>query len=240
MATTLMPLDPATSPQRVLRVLTISARLLPEEIVAARRARRTRGWVLVIVFLVAVLLGAWYADALRQKSTADDDLRGIAIEAAALQRSQNNDYADVVQVQGDTTTIDKQLTTLMAHDLPWATLLETVTSTGTAAGVEVTGITASLTAAGNNGAAAATTGATELPSTSGAATIGTVTVTGTAPDKTSVAKFVDRLAALATVANPFLTSATETKTGVDYSLQLDITNKALCGRFTTTCETGGK
>lgn len=240
MPTTLMPLDPATSPQRVLRVLTISARLLPEEVVAARRARRTRGWVLVIVLLVAVLLGAWYADALRQKSAADDDLRGIAIEAAALQRSQNKDFADVVQVQSDTTTIDKQLTALMAHDLPWATLLDTVTTTGTAAGVEVTGINASLTAAGNNGTAATAPDATGLPSTSGSATIGTITVTGTAPDKTSVAKFVDRLGTLATVANPFLTSATETKAGVDYSLQLDITNKALCGRFTTTCKTGSK
>ena len=240
MATTLMPLDPATSPQRVLRVLTISARLLPDEVVAVRRARRTRGWVLVIVVLVAALLAAWYASALREKSAADDDLRGIAIEAAALQRSQNKDYADVVKVQSDTTTIDKQLTTLMADDLPWATLLDTVTTTGTAAGVEVAGINGSLTAAGPNGTASSKADATELPSTSGAATIGTMTVTGTAPDKASVAKFVDRLGTLATVANPFLTSATESKAGVDFSLRLDITGAALCGRFTTTCTTGGK
>jgi hypothetical protein len=128
----------------------------------------------------------------------------------------------------------------MADDLPWATLLDTVTTTGTAAGVEVAGINGSLTAAGTNGTASAKADATELPSTSGAATIGTMTVTGTAPDKTSVAKFVDRLGTLATVANPFLTSATESKAGVDFSLRLDITGAALCGRFSTTCTTGGK
>jgi hypothetical protein len=124
----------------------------------------------------------------------------------------------------------------MADDLPWATLLGTLTHTATDADVRLTGITGSLTAAGANSTAPGTT----LPSTSGAATIGTLTLTGAAPDKPSIAKFMERLGALRSVANPFLTSASEGDDGWQYSLRADITDAALCGRFTTTCKKGNK
>jgi hypothetical protein len=238
MATTLMPLDPATSPQRINRVLTISAHLLPEEIVAARRARRTRAWVLVILAVVVALLAGWYIYAAHEKTKADRNLQRVATEAAILQQSQNKDFADVVTVRTGTEALDKQLRTVMADDLPWATLLNTLDTTATKAGVEVTGISASLSAAGT-GAAAPALGTT-LPSTTGAATIGTLTLTGTAPDKPAVATFVERLGGLTTVANPYLTSAVDSDTGVQFSLQLDISDTSLCGQFTTACKTGGK
>ena len=241
MATTLMPLDPATSPQRVSRILTISAHLLPEEVVAARRARKTRSIVLVVVLVALVALGGWYALALSAKSSADDDLAGYATEVATLQRSQNQDFAEVVSKQAESSALDKELQTLMANDLPWATLLDTLNTTATASGVTVNGVTGALTAAGNNGAAtAANTATTSLPSTSGATTIGTLTVTGIGPDKTSIGKFVKNLGGLSTVANPYLTSAAQGDNGMQYSLQLDITSAALCGRFGTACKTGGK
>jgi len=233
MSTTLMPIDPVTSPQHVLRVLTISANLLPEEIVDARRARRTRAWVLMILALVVVLLAGWYLYAVHEKNVADTELRSAAVEAAALRTSQNKDYADVVKVQLDTTTIDKQLSTAMAGDLPWATLLKTLTDVGTAAGVKVTGINGILTV-GN--VEAATTA--ELPSTVTA--IGTLTVTGTAPDKAAVAKYLNRLGDVSTVTGAFLNTAAQTKDGVAYSLQLKITDAAQCGQYTTACKTGGK
>ena len=232
--TTLMPLDPALSPQRVSRVLTISADLLPDEIVAGRRARRTRTWVLIMLMLVLAGLGGWYAMADRDLRAADDELAALTGDVAKLQRRQN-DYAPVVDVQAETNAITKELGTLLANDLPWATLTDTLRDTGAKAGVTVGGMSGTLTGAG-----ASTPGTVSLPSTSGSATIGTVTVTGNAPDKPSVAKYVDSLSSLTIVANPYLTSVAEADDELQFSLTVDITAKALCGRFTTACTTGGK
>ena len=234
-STTLMPLDPALSPQRVSRVLTISADLLPDEIVAGRRARRTRAWVLVVLVLVLVGMGGWYALAEQELRDASDELAAVTDDAAALQRRQN-DFAPVVNVQAETTTITKQLGTLLANDLPWATLTDTLRDTGTNAGVTVSGMSGAL-----NDAEKGATGTVSLPSTSDSATIGTVTVTGNAPDKPSVARYVDSLSGMTIVANPYLTSVAEADSKVQFSLTVDITAGALCGRFTTTaCKTGGK
>ena len=233
-STTLMPLDPALSPQRVSRVLTISADLLPDEIVAGRRTRRTRAWVLVLLMLVLAGMGGWYALAERELSAADQELATVNAEVTELQRRQN-DFAPVVNVQAETNTITKQLGTLLANDLPWATLTDTLRGAADTAGVTVSGMSGTL-----NDAESGAAGAVTLPSSSGAATIGTVTVTGTAPDKPSVAKYVDALSGLTIVANPYLTSVAETEDDVQFSLTVDITAKALCGRFTTACSTGGK
>ena len=231
--TTLMPLDPALSPQHVSRVLTISANLLPGEVVAARRARRTRSWVLAMVASVLVALGGWYAQADQQLRTATSELDSATAEAGTLQRKQS-DYSEVVNVQAETGTIAKQLSVLLATDLPWATLIDTLRNTGSDAGVTLDGLSASLTTGSG------TSGSGALPSSSGAPTIGTVTVTGSAPDKPSVARYVDALATLSNVANPYLTSVAEATGGdVQYRLTVDITAQAQCGRFTTKCKTSG-
>jgi hypothetical protein len=231
--TTLMPLDPALSPQRVVRVLNIAANLLPEEIVAGRRAGRARGVVLVALLVVVVLLGGWFLYANLQVGLADNDLDDVTTEATALQQSQSR-FQDVVDVQTHTQTISKQLTTLLGDDLPWATLLNLVRDTGTPSGVVVEGIVGTLnTTAG--------TTAAMLPNASGVTTIGTLTLTGTGPDKPSVAQYVDALDKLRTVANPYLTAAIQSKNTVTFSISVDITSLARCGRFTTKCKaTGGK
>lgn len=233
--TTLMPLDPALSPQRVARLLTISANLLPEEIVAGRRARRARGVVLSALVLVVALLAGWYVYAGHQVRLADDDLAVVTTEATTLQRSQNR-YGEVVDVQNQTKTIAKQLSTLLGDDLPWATLLGTVRDTGEQSGVTVLGVIGTLNG-GTTGAQA--TAAGTLPSTSDSRTIGTLTITGTAPDKPSIAGYVDALGHVSTVANPYITNAADTATDVTFSITVDITAKALCGRFTTKCTTSG-
>jgi hypothetical protein len=235
--TTLMPLDPALSPQRVARLLTISANLLPEEIVAGRRARRGRGVVLIALLVVVALLAGWYVYAIHQVRLANRDLTGVTAEAATLQRSQNR-YAEVVGVQNQTKTIAKQLSTLLANDLPWATLLKTLRDTGDRSGVTVQGVIGTLNS-GTTGAQTTATGT--LPSSSKSRTIGTLTITGTGPDKPSIARYVDEIGRLPMVANPYLTNASQTTDDVTFSITVDITEKALCGRFTTKCTTtGGK
>ena len=52
--------------------------------------------------------------------------------------------------------------------------------------------------------------------------------------------FIDNLATLEGITDPYLTTATDGSGGVSYALSLKITSAALCGRFTTACdETGG-
>jgi hypothetical protein len=232
--TTLMPLDPALSPERVVRVLNIAANLLPDEIVAGRRARRARAVVLVALLVVVALLGGWFLYANHRVGLADDDLNGVTTEATMLQQSQTR-YQDVVDVQTQTQTIAKQLTTLLGNDLPWATLLNTVRDTGTSSGVTVQGLVGSLNAAAGSPATAM------LPNASGVTTIGTITITGTGPDKPSIAQYVDALGQLRTVASPYLTTASQSSGGFTFSISVDITSQARCGRFTTKCKaTGGK
>jgi hypothetical protein len=230
--TTLMPLDPALNPQRVNRILTISADLLPEEVVLGRRSRRSRIWVAVAVLLAVVLLGVWYARALHEVSTNEAELNSATRIATDLQKQQAS-HQKVVTVQNQTTAITKQLSSLMTMDLSWATLVDRVRSTGTASGVTVDSIDASL-AQQNAG------GATDsLPSTTTAKVIGTVTIGGAAPDKPTVAKYVRNLGNVTGVANPYLTTATQaTDGGWSFSITVDITSVNQCGRFTTKC--GGK
>lgn len=231
--TTLMPLDPALSPQQVSRVITLTADLLPEEVVAARRARRTRGWVLAMVGVVVLAMVGWYVVADSRTRDATTDLESVTAEQARLQRKQAG-YGEVVNTQSENIAITKQLNTLMANDLQWAALIDTLRDTGTASKASLQGISAALAA--DTSAAAAPV----LPSTSGAATIGTITITGAAPDKPSVARYVEALAAVSSLANPYVTSVTQdADNGVSFVLTVDITAKALCGRFTTKCKTTG-
>ena len=159
----------------------------------------------------------------------------MTAERIALQRKQA-DFAEVVNVQSETGTITKQLGGLLANDLPWASLLDTLRDSGERSGVTVDGISGSL----NDQAAGAGTGANTLPSTSGSATVGVLTITGSAPDKPTVAQYVDTLSTLSTVANPFVTSVAKGSEGdYTFSLTVDVTADALCGRFTTKCKTTG-
>ncbi|WP_305789609.1 PilN domain-containing protein [Symbioplanes lichenis] len=237
MATALMPVDPASTPQRVNRLLTISASLLPEEISLARRARRTRGWVIVVVLLVMAMLGAWFFLANQDTQAADKELTDATGEVTALQRDQR-DYAEVVDVQNDTQALAKQLQAVMKNDLGWARLLDTLDDTATGAGLTLDGINGALDAGTGSGTSTATTG-------SAAATIGTLTVTGSGPDKEAVAAYIEALGKQTLVADPYLTSVLQEddpdsdEDKVTFGLTLKITSAALCGRFGDKCDSGG-
>lgn len=237
MATTLMPLDPAVSPERVTRLLAISARLLPEEIIAARRARRTRGWVIAIVAVFAVLCGLWAVYADRERGDADEELTAATAAVAQLQQEQR-EFSPVVKVISDTALLNRQLTAVMANDLDWAALLEMLRSTGAASDIKIAGVNGKLTATG----AQSQDSANALPSAAGTASIGSLVVTGTGPDKDAVAAYADKLAKQQTlIANPYVTSVTSDADGeVTFSLTVDITKASLCGRFSAAkCPAGG-
>lgn len=228
MATTLMPLDPATSPQRATRVLTISARLLPGEIIATRRARKMRAAVITSLVLVVALLGSWFAYASHQTTIARDELAAVNSEAQMV-RQQQRRYDEVVNLQDDTKALDKQLSTLLAKDLRWAPLVETVYRKGKPFGIVVGDINGdvAMTAAGLDSSGSA------LPSNKTGKPVGKLTITGSARNKPLIAQYVDALDGLKGLANPYLTSASGKSGTFDFSVELDMTTDALGGRFTT-------
>ena len=233
MSTTLVPLDPAISPVRSTRVLNICANLLPEEIVAARQARRTRGLVLVVVAAVAALCASWFGLAHHQKQQADQDLAKATAAVTDLQHDQR-EFTETLQVQADTKLLGEQLTAVMANDMDWAALLATLRSAGTPSDISVSGVNGQL-----NTAAGGSSTANVLPG-SATDTVGSLLVSGKGPDKKAVAAYVDALGRQTVVANPYVTSvASEESGGVSFSLRVDITRAALCGRFTTACATSG-
>jgi hypothetical protein len=94
------------------------------------------------------------------------------------------------------------------------------------------------TKAGSTTTGGATTGAAAATKT-----VGTVTVTGTARDKKTIATYLDALSGAHLVTNAYLTSGAGTGEGDaawTFSLTAEIPRSALCGRFTTACKTGGK
>jgi Tfp pilus assembly protein PilN len=226
--TTLMPLDPAVSPQRAVRILPIRANLLPEEITSGRNARRTRVILAGAVLLVLVVLGAWYLYADIGRNRTADELTAVSGQVdEARGQTQKKEYKNVTDVINQSDLIDKQLSVALADDLPWATLTSDVRATGTGRHVVVTTVTGTLDSP---------------PAKTGSATdpIGTMTVAGTAPDKKTIAGYVDALGGVHGLANVYLTAANQDNGDMTFTLNADITATALCGRFTTPCKSGGK
>jgi Tfp pilus assembly protein PilN len=230
MATTLMPLDPATSPQRAARVLSIAAHLLPDEVIAGRRAKKVRGWVIIVLGVVTVLLGSWYAVVTLQARDAENDLKGVALEQTVLQRKQT-EFQLLTDTRKDIAAIDSRLATLLADDLRWSTVLNTLRTTGVDSAIDVTAVAGALSSSASGGGTASTD---RLPTAKAETIVGTLTVTGEAPDKNSVARYVEDLDKADLFANPYLTNAAEAENTVQFSLSVDMTGAALGGRFSPT------
>jgi Tfp pilus assembly protein PilN len=226
MATMLMPPTSPPASERVLRIPSIAANLLPLEIIESRRGRRVRRGVLIALVLVVVVLGAWVAGAKYQTTMARDSLADAQQDAGRL-AAQQSEFADVIRVQSDSKVLSGQLSTLMANDLRWSKLISALRGAAPN-GVQLTGVTAAL--ATQTGAA----GTGQLPNTTGAKLIGSLTVNGTAQSKPAVAAYLDAIGKLSALGNPLLTSVTKQDTGFQFTVKMDITGAALGGRFTKT------
>lgn len=232
MTTSLIPLDPAMTPQQVTRLLPIRANLLPSEITSRRRARRMRASVIVGVVLAIVALGGWSVDAYHDRSLANKDLAVVNTQVAAVNGTMHNaQHQEITTLIADNAAVSAELKTLMANDLRWSTVLDTISATATKSSVSLGQISASLT---DRSATSGTAG--------GATVVATLTLQGTGKDKKTIAGFIDNLGHVTGISNPYLTTASQGSNGGGNSFQAnaDVTTAALCGRFTTPCTTGGK
>jgi len=129
-----------------------------------------------------------------------------------------------------------ELTKLMAGDLPWKDLLATLRKSATG-GVTITSVSGDTTA----GAASATSngaGGLGILNQSGKEQVGTLTISGSAPDKNAVATYIDTLTKVTGLAAPFPASLTGQAGKLTFSASVIITSDALGGRYARSANGG--
>lgn len=231
---------PADAPTgaATISLLPIGADLLPRQ-AAARRAGRSTRWIAVAVVLVAILgvTAGWLLSA-RGNAVAGDALASAQDQQRTLQ-TQQKQYGELVTTQQQATQLRNTLATLMDTDTPWSTLLADVAKVR--GGVTFTAVDGALT----DPTAATAGGATDTTVTTPGA-VGTLTISGTAADKPTVAAFVEALDGLDGLADPFLSTVTATDSGsagysftVSVALTADL-RTAAPSRWATTTTGGGK
>ena len=217
------------APERARRLLPIAANLLPTEVVESRRARKVRRSVLIAIVALVVLLTGWYGYAVYETSVAREGLAGAQADVDRAQKKQAQ-FNDLVQVQSQSAAIHAQLSAVMAEDLPWSSVTGPVLAK-VPNGMHLKQVTANLPDLSK-----AATPTVALPNTSGQKLIGTLTVEGQSPNKALVAQYVDALAQVKGLANPYVTSAVPNsdETAIVFTIQFDVTDAVLGGRFTPT------
>jgi hypothetical protein len=242
--TALMPLDPAVSPEQANRILTIRTNLLPDEIRAGRNARRIRFFLIVAVVLAVVVMGGWYLYAVKQRNMALDDSNSTDRQVADVRNKINQKkYSDVQKDIDNTKSLNDDLKSTLARDLPWDTLLNQIRGTATTKSVTISAIVGTLAEQDKSTSGTASSSVTGI--------IGTLQISGRAKDKKTIADFVDAIATMTApggpaVTNAYLTSATEQSQSTEdptrnwiFTMTASITAKAECGRFTGQCQDGG-
>jgi Tfp pilus assembly protein PilN len=226
-----------------LRLLSITANLLPAEITDARRGKKLIRIIAALLVLIVVAVGGWDFHARQQTSSARSGLNSVQEQVTSLQRDQRS-YANLLKTKTAGQAITAELTTLMAQDLQWWQLLPALRATAPT-GVILTSVYGIVNTTSGDGASSGG-GSAALPGITSPNEIGTISIAGTATDKPEIAQFVDALAGVAGLANPYLTTATEgSGATLQFTVQIEITKSALGGRYSaastaSTATTGGK
>ena len=202
----------------------IAANLIPPEVLQARRVRAVRRTNIVLLAVVLAVVAAGFAAATWRTHLAADRLAEAQATTSRLM-AQQRQFAGIVQVKADTTRLAAQRATLTAHSVDMQALLASVRG-ALPTGVTITQLTATLDAEspGTTSAAGGTAGAGALDA-SGHRHIGSMTVTGSARRLEDVSAYVDRLAKVAGVVQPYPASSHAGAATVDYSLQLTLTDQ---------------
>jgi flagellar basal body-associated protein FliL len=246
MTTTMVPPTPTPKPtSSALRYVTMRADLMPAEVISARQTVVVRKQVMLGLLVIVALLIAWFGVSWWQTTSARSDLHDAQHSGVALQKQQAQ-YAPLVAAQAEIGTIQGQLQKLMVGDLSWKTMVTTLRLVEPN-GVTLTNVTGSVTAgaaAGVNPAVGKLVNSGVLNVT-GKLQVGQLTVTGTAPTKTSIAAYADKLGTVLGLTAPLITNVTATPGDhtFTFTINLVVTADALGGRYalpaTTSPATGG-
>lgn len=213
----------------------IVANLLPSEVLQARRVRAIRKLVIILISVLLVIAAAGYAYAYMQTRSAAQSLAAEQSRTAQL-TAREHQYSDVTEIQGSVAQVQSQLSTLLANDVNTPAILTQVFA-GLPPGSHLSQIT--MTLAVPNQTSSSNLPVTSLD-TSGRTHIGTVTLVGQVAHLTDVATYVDTLASIPGVVQPYpTTNVVADKGGSTFSIQLTLTDQLLTHSFSAST-TGGK
>jgi Tfp pilus assembly protein PilN len=229
MTTTMIPPEVALGPVDNLRFVGVRANLLPDEILARRQTERMRKQVLFALTALVALLAAWYGYSWIQTSSSRGDLDDAQRQGTTY-RNEQSQFAPLVRAQAEVQSVQLELQRLMVGDLPWKAMLTTLRAQAPR-GVLLQTVSGSVTV--GTTPTAGPQPANVLNQT-GKPAVGQVTLSGTAPDKRTVATYADRLARVAGLTAPFISSFSVAGTTVTFTISVVITTNALGGRYTAT------
>jgi hypothetical protein len=218
----------------------IVANLLPPELLEARRANAVRRLVAIasVVVLVLALLGFGYAK--WRAHTASDALTRAQDTTQSLMIEQRK-YNEVVQIQGTLSEVQTQIRQLMGNDVQFANLDAALRVT-LLPGMAISQLTAAINTGAAAGAVAPTSGSGansgSVLNTAPARAIGTITLTGTAVHFSDVSGYIDRLGTVKGITSVYPISNAVTEGGVQFSLQITITDLSLSHRYDATSTEG--
>jgi Tfp pilus assembly protein PilN len=238
MSTIILPEAPAPQPApaptaEVTRFVAIRADLLPDEIADARRVRRMMRKVAVGLIAVVALVICGYGVTAWQTSGAKGSLATVQRESASLVMEQRK-FAPLVLAQSRAVSIKAELTKLMLGDLSWTDLLATLRKSAPA-GMTITSITGTATIGASTGSVP---GGLGVLNRSGKPQVGMLNINGTAPDKNSVAAYIDALGKVPGLAAAFPASVTGVGGKFLFAASVIITSDALGGRYAVPAQGG--
>lgn len=200
--------------------------LLPPEIRAGQQFRSTRPWLgvaLLVTILVAGLMAVWSTQMVR---TAEEELAEAEDQNQSL-LSQQSEYAEVPQVLGELNDITEVRLYGMSPETLWRPYIGAIAATAPA-GVSIETMTMTLV----SGTQATTTVGPDVPSSQVVSQILFEARSVTLPD---TAAWMDGLAAVPGLANPWFTAAEITNENevVHYVVSgtVDVTYGSLALRF---------
>jgi Tfp pilus assembly protein PilN len=208
----------------------ISADLMPPEVLGERQIKVLRRRILFAVAVVALLCVLGYVYAAVQRHEASNRLADVEAQTSQLQAKQSK-YANVTRIQGSVAEAKREIAGLMSQDVDLAALIDQLrVQLPTGMTIGQLEITMDSTKDSVAAAASAGTGAVDLDA-SGRRHIGIVKVAGTARTLSDVAAYLDRLKGLRGVVEPYPLTSKASGQGIQYSLQVVLTDELLTHKF---------
>lgn len=207
----------------------VRVNLLPPEIAEKAKLRKAQGAMVATGLAAVAVIGAMYMQQTAKVSAAEEQ-RAQAVAANAKLRADQAKLANVRDTYAQVDAAKATLASAMRYDVRWSTYLHDLTLR-IPDNVWLTNLTATVSAAGANGAAAA--GAPGGVLDQG---VGTITFSGTAFAHNDVASWLESLAKQKGYANPYFTQSTEAFIGprkvVNYVSRVNLNDAALSKRYT--------
>jgi hypothetical protein len=208
----------------------ISADLMPPEVYDERQMKVLRRRIILAVAAVALLCVLGYGYAAVQRHEASNGLANEQVRTSQLQ-ARERQYANVTRIQGSLAEVKREISGLMSQDVDLAALIDQL-RIQLPAGMSIGQLEIAMDSTKGSAAAAAAsgTGGVDLDA-SGRRHIGTVKVAGTARTLADVASYLDRLKGLRGVVEPYPLTNKASGQGIQYSLQVVLTDELLTHKF---------